>query len=140
MSSPFQPFAWVNLQDPVFLKRIDHWLLVIFFPILIFLKMMNSQSDETGISDTLDFFFFFFFFCCSTMLRNFFKNFFKILCVGIWISWENKKNKVIYISTSTTTRDTSEPLWKWEILKSTEYHKRCVQLDNLFRLIAINSH
>ena len=23
--------------------------------------MMNSQSDETGISDTLDFFFFFFF-------------------------------------------------------------------------------
>ena len=52
----FQSLARVNLQGHVFLKRINHWLLVLFFRMLIFLNMMNSQSDKAGISDILEIF------------------------------------------------------------------------------------
>ena len=43
----------VNLQDCIFLMRINHWLLVLFSPMLIFLEMMYSQCDERGILDIL---------------------------------------------------------------------------------------
>ena len=58
--------------------------------------MMNSQSDETGISDTLDFFFFFFFFaaqpCWGTFSRISSKFF-------VWVFKFLEKTKKIKLST-----------------------------------------
>ena len=45
----FPPPYRANLQDSIFLKRINHSLLMFFSPTLIFFKMTYSQSDETGI-------------------------------------------------------------------------------------------
>ena len=50
----FPPPCTANSQDSIFLKSINHRLLVLFSPTLIFLKMMYFQSDETGILDILE--------------------------------------------------------------------------------------
>ena len=38
----------------VFFKRINHWLLVLLLLLVIFLKTMYSQSDQTGTLDVLE--------------------------------------------------------------------------------------
>ena len=48
-----------NLQRCIFVKEINHWLLVLFLPMFIFCKRMYSQNDETGILEVLEIFFFF---------------------------------------------------------------------------------
>ena len=48
-----------NLQRCIFVKEINHWLLVLFLPMFIFCKRIYSQNDETGILEVLEIFFFF---------------------------------------------------------------------------------
>ena len=50
----FPPPCRVNLQDHIFLRKINRLLvLYLCFPMLNFLKLMYSQNNETGILEVL---------------------------------------------------------------------------------------
>ena len=54
--------------------------------------MMDSQSDETGISDTLDFFFFFFFFLLLNHAEELFQEFLQNSLCG-YLNFLRKQKK-----------------------------------------------
>ena len=82
----FPPLGRDNLQDRIFLKGINHWLLVFFLHIFIFFKKMYSQKDETcalrGSRKR--------FFSLPNHGRKIFKEFFKIFLRGSY-------NSVVYL-------------------------------------------
>ena len=79
LPTPYQ----VNLQHCIFLNGINHWLFVFFLPMLIFLKVMHSQNDETGILEVLEIKF-------SSKPNHggqILRKFFKTLSVDFTLSW-----------------------------------------------------
>ena len=80
----FSPPSRVNLQDNIFLKRINHWPFVLFSPMLIFFKndvfsewwkrhFRRSRNQN--------------FLCCPTMVGRRLKHFLKILFMNFTFWW-----------------------------------------------------
>ena len=97
-----------NLQRCIFVKEINHWLLVLFLPMFIFCKRMYSQNDETGILEVLEIFFFF---ATQPSWADLYKRFSKFfswilqLVIGISIIFlKTKIVKNLKISVSTIIR------------------------------------
>ena len=86
-------------------------------------------------------------FCCPTMMHSLLKIFFKIISVSFTLCWWyqcnflEKEKKVSYLNIHFYhyQRFSKISKKKWEILKSAECHKRCVQMYNSFRLIVTNT-
>ena len=129
----------VNLTDLIFLKRIIHWLPVLFLPMLIFLNMMNSQSDKTGILDVLE----------ITFLQpkhggqpltDFlisFSGFYLLLVVSLQLSWEKQNlSKLLILPLPEIHKNLLEEMRNF---KKYIIHKSCLQLDNFFILIVTNT-
>ena len=74
------PSAYRNsFQGCIFLKEINHWLLVLFLPTFIFCKKMCFQNDETGVLEDLEINFFSLPNHGGQTFTNFFNNFFHAL-------------------------------------------------------------
>ena len=131
----FLPFSEDHLQGRIFLKRINHCLLV-FFPIFIFFKTMHSQNDQTGALETQNNNFF----CCLIMVGRPFQNSFKkfypwILHFSGGISRVSFFKKVINLVSTIIMY--SQNLWE-EIRMCMCKNCMC-KLDNLFKLIVTNT-
>ena len=132
----FPPPCRVNLHGRIFLKRIKHWLVVLFLPMLIFFendvfsewrkRYFRRSKNQT--------------FRCP----NFLKLFLWILHFGggIIVNFFRKgKKRKSYLNFSLYHyhRFSRISERKWEIVKSVVYHKSGVQLGSLFRPIVTNT-
>ena len=137
----FLPPWKVNLHGPVFLERINHWLLafpsyVNFFEHDEFSEWCNryfwgSRNQNCRWPNTVD-----------SLLKNFFFLWILHFGVGITVIFLRKQKKsksYLNFSFYHYHRFSRISKRKWEILKSTVYHKRRLELDSLLGAIVINT-